>query len=544
MPTRSRFLTVIISLLFFSSSFANIINVPSPGNNNDIQPKLQELADSAFSGDILVLPAGTFILNKSVVIRRFISIKGQGMSSTILYRSSSTPDNTLSNDPDWSGMFRFEINSSASSNITISDMYLKSKQPSVVDGDGLSRAADIGIKMLRCVDFVITRCRFDYFGNGAVSVYHDDVLARGLIFKNEFHHNVKGADGLGLGYGVVIYGTNQQWVSNPQFGSSNFIFVEDNLFDYHRHSIAAGGGGLYVFRYNTVNNNVAANTSHAIDAHSANLSGFENFYSTRAIEVYNNRIINTWFKDDSPAHAHANGMPIEPGHSVSWLVEACIRPRGGEALVHHNYIKGFRFGVGPIAEGTLDSQYPDRYQVGYLSGTQYGSSHTGTYQSRGEGDLFIWVDTFDLYDINSSDNVYFYNYSPNNIVWERDYHVYSKAGYTPYTYPHPLRSIAPPPPGGSPAILEPENLQKKLNSFDVRPNPNNGVFSLDFNVTNTDNYILTVSDASGKVVQQKKLSAFKGAYSTSINLSNQGKGVYFVSLAGGGSTKTKKILVH
>ena len=108
------------------------------------------------------------------------------------------------------GMFRFYPYSSASSGIVISDMTLRSKKPSLADGDGLSRSVDMGIELIKCVDFVVTRCRFEYFGNGAVSVLHEDNLARGLIYKNEFYHNAKGYDALGLGYGVVVYGLKIQ----------------------------------------------------------------------------------------------------------------------------------------------------------------------------------------------------------------------------------------------------------------------------------------------------------------------------------------------
>jgi hypothetical protein len=426
--------TILIALLFSNVIQAKTIQVASPGADRDIQPAIQTAVNGAINGDLIELPAGQFILNKSVVITRFISIKGQGMGQTILYRSESTTDATLSNDSYWRGMFRFTINSTTSSGIIVSDLTLKSKKPSLVNGDGLSVASDIGIEMVKCIDFVITRCRFENFGNGAVSVLHDDLLAGGVIAKNEFVHNCKGYDALGLGYGVVVYGTNNSWVANPKFGSSNFIFIEDNLFDYHRHSVAGGGNGLYVFRYNTVKNNVAGNTAHAIDAHEARLESGGNYYSTRAIEVYNNSIINTLFRDGSSNCP--NGTAIVAGKSATWLVECAIRTRGGEALVHDNYIEGYRFGVGLVTPKL--SAYPSPYQQGYLSAKKYGASHTGVDTDKGDGDVFIWKDSYKSYALTNTQCVYFYNYTPDYIVAERDYHLYAKAGYTPYTYPHPL----------------------------------------------------------------------------------------------------------
>ena len=61
------------------------------------------------------------------------------------------------------------------------------------------------------------------------------------------------SDHFNLGYGVVIYGEDETWVPDPQFGSGNFIFIEDNTFIEHRHSVACGGTGRYVFRNNHVN---------------------------------------------------------------------------------------------------------------------------------------------------------------------------------------------------------------------------------------------------------------------------------------------------
>jgi hypothetical protein len=429
--------SILIALLFSNVIQAKTIQVASPGADKDIQPAIQTAVSGAVNGDIIELPAGQFIINKSVVVTKFISIKGQGIGQTILYRSESTPDATLSNDGNWRGIFRYNINSSVSSGIIISGITFKSKKPSLKTGDGLSVAADIGIEMSKCIDFVITNCRFEYFGNGAVSVLHDDNIASGLIYKNEFVHNCKGYDALGLGYGVVVYGTNTKWIDDPKFGSGNFIFIEDNMFDYHRHSVAAGGCALYVFRYNLVKNNVAGNCAHAIDAHEARLESGYNYYSTRAIEVYNNTLTNTLFRDGTSNTP--DGTPIVAGKSPGWLTECAIRTRGGEALIHDNSIQGYRFGVGLVTP-KLSSTYPSPYQQGYTSGVKYGTSHTGVDSDKASGDVYIWNDSYTSYAPGNTQCVYFYNYTPDFIVKERDYHLYAKAGYTAYTYPHPLRN--------------------------------------------------------------------------------------------------------
>ncbi len=520
---------ICISLVVTSSMpcLSKTIKVASPGTDANIQPAIQSAVNSAVKGDVIELPAGQFIVNSNVLITKFISIRGAGLGKTILYRSEAAPDDYLSRNVNWRGIFRFNINSSSKSGIFVADITFKSKKPSKVSGDGLSVAADIGIEMVNCVDFVITRCRFENFGNGAVSINHDDSIVGGLIFKNEFYHNVKGVDGLGLGYGVVIYGANNKWIRNPRFGSSNFIFVEDNVFDYHRHSIAAGGCGLYVFRHNTVKNNVAANTAHAIDAHEASLVNGDNYYSTRAIEVYNNSIINTTFKDGTGNIK--DGTIITTGKNVNLLVECAIRPRGGEAVIHDNYIEGYRFGVGLI--NTWKNSYVCPYQQGYWSGLKYGSTHTGVDGDKADGDIFIWNDNFKLYE-KSNANTYFYNYSTESIKNERDYHLYAKAKYTTYTYPHPLSNVV------TTDVEDGGSIE--TNPYKVYPNPaSGGIINISSQNQFVSGTVIEIVDLAGVVV--KKVEPVSNLLS--LNIEDLASGVYLVRITNSSESNINKIVV-
>jgi len=426
-------LLVVLSALLIGgiSSKATVIQVSSPGNNADIQPLLQAAVNSAHSGDELDLPVGQFVLNKSVLINKFLSIRGHGITKTILYRSSSASDSLLSNSPAWDGMLNFNIASNLSSHIQVTGICFNSKQPSLVAGDGLSLACDIGIKMVQCVDFVISNCRFQYFGSAAIYVIHDDSIVGGLIQKNQFYHNAKGPDALGEGYGVAVFGTNNKWIINPRLGSSNFIFVENNTFDFHRHSIAAGGCGLYVFRHNKVLNNIAGGGDHAIDAHAARMTPGLNYYGTRAVEVYNDTVVNTTFAD---------GTPITAGQSAQQLSNNGVLIKSGDAVIHDNYIQGYRFAVGIIDDNVNGTQsYPIFTQPGYLSGLWFGASNSGVSGLNGDGDLFSWNITFTPYAGTYSSSV-FYNFQPQYFTENRDYHLLAKPGYTPFPFPHPLAS--------------------------------------------------------------------------------------------------------
>lgn len=393
----------------------------------DIQPILQAAVDKAKDGDVIILPEGEFNVGKTIVITKFISLKGQGAKKTILYQSESTPDSVL-RQRDHNNIVLYNINRESSSNIIISDIGFRGKKPSVVAGDGGSTAKTSGVTLIRCVDFIIERCRFEYFGNSGISVRHRDTLARGLIRNNEFYYNA----GQGLGYGVTVYGSSDQWIPDPGFGTANFIFVEDNVFDFHRHSIAANYGSLFVFRYNKVLNNIAASGGHAIDVHEARQTP----YGSRAMEVYNNILINTTYTDSTPI---IKGARKSPAGGV--LETAGIAIRNGDALVFNNDIKGYACAVSMSNwywGGTVQP-YPMPYSPGYLSGKLLGPGHSGIDSIASLGDAFIWNNTSDPFLEGKNDTTaLFQNFQPDWWKQGRDYHFEAKPGYKPFTYPYPV----------------------------------------------------------------------------------------------------------
>ena len=425
-------LIILLSFGLLINLTAKTIQVPFP-NGSDIRPLIQSAVNSAVNGDIIELPAGRHILTGTININKFISFKSQGDEDGLIHTLLFRPENLSDNNLQHVSMLFFNIQSTSNSKITVTGILFRSKKPSMVNGDGLSKAPDIGIEFYKCYGFTVKNCQFENFGDAAIQITHHDSIVGGLVTNNKFYHNAKGYDALGLGYGVSVYGENKKWIVDPKFGSSNFIFIENNVFDYHRHSASGGGCALYVFRYNTVLNNIAGNSSHAIDAHEARLDGTGNNYSTRAIEVYNNTIINTTFRNSTSNCA--NNTPISTNNqNPDWLTETAIIIRGGEALIHDNYIEGYRFGVGLVADQIFRNVYPIPYQQGYLSILQYGISHTGVDGIKSSGDIFIWNNNYIRFN-SSSQCSPFYNYSLSYIKEERDYHLYTKPNYIPLIYP-------------------------------------------------------------------------------------------------------------
>ena len=419
----------ILALILIVSGTLNASTYVVSPYTNDIVTSMQGVATAASNGDEIVLPSGSFPCIGTVTITKFISIRGQGLSNTILYRPETASD---ANVTSWLNIIRYATNSLSSSNIVIQGVCFKSKNPCLsstldVNGndvtalDGLSLASDCAIEMSGCKDFLITKCRFENFGSSAIAVYHDDSIVGGVISKNQFYHNSKGTGALGLGYGVVVYGSNTKWLSNPRFGTSNFIFIEDNYFDYHKHTIAAGGCALYVFRHNAVLNSVAGSSTAAIDMHEARGPGHgSNTFATRAAEIYNDSCVNNTFRNGTGTAGLADNTPYysttytvtNVTTRIQQLTEAGIKPRAGEALIHDNYLRGFRFGLALAATaycGGSCGSYPIPYQEGYLSGLRLGSSAYGVSGGADQGDCFIWNNTVKLYDSTSSVNKYIYN---------------------------------------------------------------------------------------------------------------------------------------
>ena len=418
------------------------IDLADPGNGNDIRPPLQAAIDAAADGDTIRLPAGRYLVSGQITIpvNRRLTILGRGIrddaagTGTLLYFNQTQSAGSLT-------MFR----ANSGSTPTLSDFTIRGAPADFLDNS-------VGIQFVQAADFRITRMRVEMFGRAGIAIAHSDTAPRGLIDHNSLFHNYKG-DGQGLGYGVVIYGQNQQWIPDPRFGSVNFIFVEDNVFDQHRHAIAAGGCGLYVARHNLMKDTFIAS---AIDAHESSPGvppGDSNYYSTRAIEAYDNTIVNTISKQLTPITPDT----VDQNGSDNTLSQFGIGIRGGEALVHHNSIRGYVYG-GAIVDNYYDNRsskaYPIVAQVGYLSGLSQGASHIGTDAVNGNGDFFYWANRFTPHPFRTvpwwytGNQPYFYNYTPAAFVAERDFHVslasdasgvdYSfKPGYRPYTYPHP-----------------------------------------------------------------------------------------------------------
>ncbi len=82
------------------------------------------------------------------------------------------------------------------------------------------------------------------------------------------------------------------------------------------------------------------------------------------------------------------------------------------------------------------------------------------------------------------------------------------------------------------------------NFFTIYPNPNDGNFTISFDVTKKANYTLEFINALGALVYEETLIDFNGTYAKQMDLTKYGKGMYLISLSNAGMETIKKVIVY
>ena len=78
--------------------------------------------------------------------------------------------------------------------------------------------------------------------------------------------------------------------------------------------------------------------------------------------------------------------------------------------------------------------------------------------------------------------------------------------------------------------------------MNVFPNPSNGIFQLNITVNKQDDYKLEVKDVLGRLVYTQPLLGLNGNYKTTVDLQEQPKGVYFVSVSCSNGNRVVKVI--
>ncbi|MCE3227114.1 MAG: hypothetical protein K0S32_1665 [Bacteroidetes bacterium] len=94
------------------------------------------------------------------------------------------------------------------------------------------------------------------------------------------------------------------------------------------------------------------------------------------------------------------------------------------------------------------------------------------------------------------------------------------------------------------AGIKPAPEKLVIEDMNCMPNPSNGKFNLKFSGPDKSNADITIKDINGKVVYTELVKNFSGSYNKEINIDNNAKGIYFVTITQGTKATTKKLVVE
>lgn len=92
------------------------------------------------------------------------------------------------------------------------------------------------------------------------------------------------------------------------------------------------------------------------------------------------------------------------------------------------------------------------------------------------------------------------------------------------------------------AVLENHEIQSENLKTNVYPNPTNDVVNIDFVLQNSDTVSLRLTTIHGQVIKEVKLNGITGMQTTTLDLSNQSTGMYFVTIATETESFTAKVV--
>ena len=211
-------------------------------------------------------------------------------------------------------------------------------------------------------------------------------------------------------------------------GDNRYHFIEDNLFDqtraYNRHYVVSDGeAGKYVVRYNTFNATFSGTSDEVpddIDSHGYGISG--EGAGTRGGEIYSNTFTGA---------KHGRQM----------------RLRGGQWLIYDNTFAALGWDIMSFVEYDADLSHCSSLEnsCGFSQFACGNASGTGYPLPDQIQSTYVWNNIYN--GSNRQPTVESQKYVPVYIQANRDFFVspskpVTLASYTPYTYPHPLRTLS------------------------------------------------------------------------------------------------------
>ena len=389
-------------MLFLSLSWAGTAQSTTITAASGSQSHVQAAITSAKSGDTVTIPAGAFAWSSAVSIpdTKKITLQGAGASSTV-------------------------ITVNLTSGYALNAGYSKSR----ITGIGFYLPNSASAISIRGSEWRIDHCKFD---NPSTSVSKEGVFANGSSSNWVLNGCVDNCEFLNTkvlvcaDLSLLAHGV---WAQPLGLGTASAVYVEDCTFTFTKtgNCMDANYGGAYVFRYNTVNDAL-------VEAHS--LQG--NHRATRKWEIYNNTF-----------------------NQVKQAMWAPMFIRGGTGVIFNNVVTGTwgnpdividnvrsceSRSVSGMCNGSSSWDGNESDQAGYPCRDQIGRStdqwlwtSSKPYPPQSLDPAYAWNNK------HGNDDVVFYHHNcetnKSHIKIGRGIFIgIAKPGYTPYTYPHPLRA--------------------------------------------------------------------------------------------------------
>jgi len=92
--------------------------------------------------------------------------------------------------------------------------------------------------------------------------------------------------------------------------------------------------------------------------------------------------------------------------------------------------------------------------------------------------------------------------------------------------------------------VEASNSSLPIENLDFFPKPNDGRFTLAFDLPEKGDTEILILDMNGKEIYQDELSEFSGHYQQQIDISNQPSGTYILSITQNGKRLADKVIIH
>ncbi|WP_299053904.1 reprolysin-like metallopeptidase [uncultured Polaribacter sp.] len=83
-----------------------------------------------------------------------------------------------------------------------------------------------------------------------------------------------------------------------------------------------------------------------------------------------------------------------------------------------------------------------------------------------------------------------------------------------------------------------------FDGFNLYPNPSKGIFTLNFEVLNTDKVSIQLFDVRGRLIKQKKYYNTNAVFNKQIDFSNTQTGLYLIRVSNGNKQTTKRLLIN